>query len=169
MEKVLQSDQLAAVLSVDKEHVIEPVASPQPFRFQPKLTLVVDYAEYKDFLASMPNDWDFLYRSPRSALAKETLKCFYMDVMRAVLHELYFASAVSRASCITVYPTRIRHRIEGAQKLQIPATCVRKDPVVKTLAEGIGCINILSKTYAAEWAYACALCELAQSLTEVNY
>lgn len=171
MERVLQSDQLAAVLSLDKDRVLEPVTTPQPFRFQPSLTLVIDFDEYKDFLSAMPKDWAYLFRQPKFASEHDTLKCFYMDVMRAVLNELYYTSAVSRSSGIKLYPTRIRHRIAGAEHTSIPVTSQKKDPVLRALAEQWGCQNIRTQDYGEDWAYACALCEVAQSSTpaQVNY
>lgn len=169
MEKVLQSSQLAAVLSVDKEHLLESVSSPQPFRFQPKLTLIVDYTEYKDFLSIIPKDWEFLYRPPRVASTQDTLKCYYMDVLRAVLSELFFASYVSREAGITVYPTHIRHRLPDVPTVPLESLYLKKAQVVRVLSENIGCTNIMAQSYSEDWTYACALCELAQTQQQVNF
>lgn len=101
----IDAGHMAAVLSLDSDHLLEPY--PQPFRLQPDLTLLIPYDEYLTFLRTTENIDGYLYRPAKEALLSP-VRSYYMDMARAVAKECYYASRTAGQ------PTRIRHWFKGA-------------------------------------------------------
>ena len=152
-ELELTYDRFAALLCLDPEHDFE--STPQPIRGTPDLTVVMPYEEYTKFLGDIPESIGMLHRPP-SAAKQDTLRCYYFDIARAVVKEVYFCAKFGMT------PTHIRHRFTG-----IPVTAASidwrnyEDPF-RIYVGKQGFDFVMADRVKSEWEYACLLCGYAR-------
>lgn len=152
------ADCLAALMVLDPS--LEP--TPEPFRMQPDVTVVINLTEYIRFVQSLPSGSRYL-RAPtdtiQSAIAANDttrlLKSFYLDMALAEGKELYFAEREHRGA------TRIRHTLDTdtpyknvrvSEKAEIALRRVLKDKGFELPTP----ISAMNKTH---WDYACKLAQ----------
>lgn len=149
------SSRLAAILSVDANHVLEPI--PQPFRLQSNLTVVVQYKDYIEFLKSSDAVDEFLYL-PRVEALEAPHTAFLMDIARAVAKECYFAVRDEMA------PTRIRHVFNDIDATACSVPWRNFSDAFNSYMDRLGfMIPSTNSLIAEEWAYACSLCATAKT------
>ena len=156
LRKELTFDRFAAIMCLDRDHSFE--TTPQPVRGTPALTLVLPFTEYVMFLNDLPDTFDMLYKKPEVARAN-AVQCYYSDVARAVVKELYFCSLYN------MKPTHIRHRFDDIPPTAPAVDWRDNDDMFRRYTESLGFSFSLTPAVKEEWVYACTLVGYSRNLS----
>lgn len=163
IEKQLTADTLASVLILDSDHTLEP--EPEPFRFQPELTLIVPFIAYQEFVHTLPGSCRLLAMLPSSINDQNVLRAYYTDVAFAVCKELYFAER--RGKQCTV----IHHAFPSTYPQRIRPPGVDAVATLRQLVDrhGFPLPRQISERNVQHWEYACKLMESAMQVPYVYW